>query len=834
MKTITRAKAFILVLTLCLGLSACFDNGGGGGDDDTGDGGTINGYNVNLASLEVSDGVLSPVFKQATTCYTVEVAEGVNSIDVTAAAVDDSNTLTIDGNDYTGTTTVEVSVGMNIINIKVTAEDELTDKTYSIVVNRLDGISKNPNLADLSLSDGTLSPAFYRHTESYTAEVDYNTFDITVTPLAAGVGATVTVNGETLPNGTESAPISLAVGLNYIDVEVTADDGTTRMYTVEVKRLVMEPSHNATLADLSISDGELDPGFNGEMYTSYTAKVPYTTSTFTVTPIVAGVDATVTVNGSDVPSGTASGEISLDVGVNVIDVIVTAADGMTSKTYTVEVTRYENEYIESYPVIAGKTVNEGDIVRLVNGEVETASTSINTYGESVLFTENDNENRFSIVPLTKNKTIVAYSNYSGSGYGYAQTRLMIINENDITVLDPVTISDCETGFVFFAALSENRVIVIYQDFSTRKTYARILTVNGADISPGAVTEISSRSDFRMVETKALTSNKVLITYYLSYESPDQNETCILSIEGETITVHSPTVLTNEYVSKFGKVAVLSANKILLTYYIPEDLEADPDSAYGVLLNINDDNTIIEGAHLEIDRTTYIRNIYPVALTPDRAIASYRRLDVATGKDETVAVVLDVTGEATINPGPISTVEADSYFDESTITALTSDTVVTTYSSSSNYGAACTLIHIHDDSTISIGDSTVVTGFTNFPKTTALSSTKAIISYRDYDNDYRSSARVVDFSDTGSIIGIAKETRSDGELCQVAIFDQSQYIYDLDITTGDTYYWNSSGDLSTEQRNIPPHPGFEWFDPIINFKVGTAVTDSIIDVIGVYE
>ncbi len=170
MKTITRAKAFILVLTLCLTFSACSNDGGG--SDDTGDGGTINGYNVNLASIEVSEGVLSPVFRQATTCYTVEVANDVSSIDVTTAAVDDSNTLTIDGNDYTGTATVGVSVGMNIINIKVTAEDEVTDKTYSIVVNRLDGISSNPNLADLSLSDGTLSPSFYRYTGSYSAEVD--------------------------------------------------------------------------------------------------------------------------------------------------------------------------------------------------------------------------------------------------------------------------------------------------------------------------------------------------------------------------------------------------------------------------------------------------------------------------------------------------------------------------------------------------------------------------------------------------------------------------------------------------------------------------------------
>ncbi|WP_171056436.1 cadherin-like beta sandwich domain-containing protein, partial [Paenibacillus sinopodophylli] len=46
-----------------------------------------------------------------------------------------------------------------------------------------------------------------------------------------------------------------------------------------------------------------------------------------------------TVNGIAVASGAASGDISLSVGSNTITTVVTAEDGITTKTYTLTVTR---------------------------------------------------------------------------------------------------------------------------------------------------------------------------------------------------------------------------------------------------------------------------------------------------------------------------------------------------------------------------------------------------------------------------------------------------------------------------------------------------------------
>ncbi len=94
----------------------------------------------------------------------------------------------------------------------------------------------------------------------------------------------------------------------------------------------------STLAGLTLSSGALSPAFVAATM-SYTASVPNATTSMTVTPTVTDATATVKVNGTTVTSGVASGAISLVVGSNPITVLVTAQDGTTQSTYTVDVTR---------------------------------------------------------------------------------------------------------------------------------------------------------------------------------------------------------------------------------------------------------------------------------------------------------------------------------------------------------------------------------------------------------------------------------------------------------------------------------------------------------------
>jgi hypothetical protein len=95
---------------------------------------------------------------------------------------------------------------------------------------------------------------------------------------------------------------------------------------------------NANLSNLVLSAGTLDPVFSSATI-GYTASVSSTTTTISVTPTVATPTSTVKVNGASVASGSASTPIFLLPGNNTITVTVTAQDAVTTKTYTISVTR---------------------------------------------------------------------------------------------------------------------------------------------------------------------------------------------------------------------------------------------------------------------------------------------------------------------------------------------------------------------------------------------------------------------------------------------------------------------------------------------------------------
>jgi hypothetical protein len=129
--------------------------------------------------------------------------------------------------------------------------------------------------------------------------------------------------------------ISLSVGSNPVSVAVTAQDGATvNTYTIAVTRAA---SSNADLSNLAISSGTLSPAFSSATQ-AYSATVVSDNNAITATPTVADATATVTVNNVAVASGTASGAITLSLGSNVLTVVVTAQDGVTTRTYTVDVT----------------------------------------------------------------------------------------------------------------------------------------------------------------------------------------------------------------------------------------------------------------------------------------------------------------------------------------------------------------------------------------------------------------------------------------------------------------------------------------------------------------
>ncbi|WP_165689786.1 cadherin-like beta sandwich domain-containing protein [[Flexibacter] sp. ATCC 35103] len=309
--------------------------------------GTINTYtvivtrepssNAGLADLVLNEGTLSPAFTEGNKDYTATVPNDVASITIKPVDADATATITVNGVEVpSGTPSGEIplQVGENTITTIVTAQDG-TINTYTVVVTREP--SSNAGLADLVLSEGTLSPAFTEGNKDYTATVSNDVTAITLTPVDADATATITVNGVVVPSGTASGEILLEIGENIITTVVTAQDGTISTYTVVVTREEAPAPDNAGLSDIVINDGSLSPAFNTDT-NDYRVEVPNEINSIVINPITIDPTATVEmiVNGITINDNTAP--IDLNVGENVITVIVTAEDG-TQETYTIIVNR---------------------------------------------------------------------------------------------------------------------------------------------------------------------------------------------------------------------------------------------------------------------------------------------------------------------------------------------------------------------------------------------------------------------------------------------------------------------------------------------------------------
>jgi sugar lactone lactonase YvrE len=255
---------------------------------------------------------ITPNLPSGLTLYPVGYISG------TPTVVSPATTYTITATNYAGSSSTTISIAVSLNN--------------------------NTNLSSLIISSGALSPTFISATTAYTASVSNATSTITVTPAKEEINATIQVqinNGgyTTVNSNATSSPLALNIGNNIIDVKVTAQDGTIKIYTITVNRI----SNSADLSSLILSNGTLNPSFSAAV-TNYTAGVLGTLNTITFTPTKSDTYSSISyqLNGggyTSISSGSVSPSLPLGITENTIDIKVIAQDGITVKMYKLIVTR---------------------------------------------------------------------------------------------------------------------------------------------------------------------------------------------------------------------------------------------------------------------------------------------------------------------------------------------------------------------------------------------------------------------------------------------------------------------------------------------------------------
>lgn len=201
-------------------------------------------------------------------------------------------------------------------------------------------VSNDATLSGISLSTGTLSPEFDPAEMTYSAEVPVGTNTVTVSAFTNSPYATVVGDGE----------IDVSGGTGTATITVTAEDGTTtETYTIN---FTVEKNDDASLSNLAVSAGILNPFFDAGTFT-YSVILPAGTTSVTVTALANDANATVTGDGAiDVSSGSGTATV-----------VVTAEDGTTMETYTINFTvitginEAQQQSMTVYPTVSSEYFN---------------------------------------------------------------------------------------------------------------------------------------------------------------------------------------------------------------------------------------------------------------------------------------------------------------------------------------------------------------------------------------------------------------------------------------------------------------------------------------------
>ncbi len=280
----------------------------------------------------------------STTTLTTTAANATASVTVTPTSQDPNATITVNGGAVTSGTAsgpVDLTEGANTtIDVVVTAQDGTTTRSYTLIIARAPSANASLSTIVLSPFSTLINTGTVGSTTTYTTSVSTDFASVTVTPTAQNADAIIKVNDVPVISGTASGDIALgAEGTSTtINTVVTSQDGTvTHTYSIIINHAA---SANAVLSAIALTPASIlvNTGTVGST-TTYTTSVSNATTSVTVTPTSQDANSTVAVNGIAVLSGNSSGPIALNAGQNIINTVVTAQDGTTTRTYSIIVAR---------------------------------------------------------------------------------------------------------------------------------------------------------------------------------------------------------------------------------------------------------------------------------------------------------------------------------------------------------------------------------------------------------------------------------------------------------------------------------------------------------------
>lgn len=392
-------------------------------------------------------------------------------------------------------------LGQNTVNFAVTSTDQTTDTSYNVILSVLE---TDTTLAVFSVGGQPVVTA-------QTVAIPYGQVDVSFVIQPNNAGSTITGLNVTDPNGNTTLALTtddfisynlsgLFVGTTIITFNVTSAYGTTQSYTVNLSM------QDTTLSVFTVNGTTVADGAYFDLSGSVTDIVlsiqPNNVSSTYTTPT--GTDTngdslgvTLTSSAPDV-----YGVSGLILGTNVVTFTVTAADGVTTQSYTVNLRVLSNDTSLIFFLVDNQSAADG--------------------GYYTLSQQNNTSTSATIQPNDASATVQNLSTGISSNGGYDYTF------SDIPL-------DNSTAFSFDVAAPDGTVQAYTVNVGgvsgpppvDNNTSVNSISVNGQSVSPGGTVYLANGTTSASVSISAAGSVSNLGGSNSNAES--------LQLSGNTIT-----------------------------------------------------------------------------------------------------------------------------------------------------------------------------------------------------------------------------------------------------------------------------------------------------------
>lgn len=293
--------------------------------------------------------------------YLLNIPSGVSQVEIKVNTGSDRARVLYDSNVSDNKITLtqsETKVKFVVIPYEGAAQSK--GQEYTLTLVRSVTPMNEAGLSALTVSKGSLSPAFSASTQTYTVTVPYETSTTKISVTAKDSTAKVLINTSSTAakshfdnasvGGASYTTPSLTRGqtVNYYVHVLAADGETMKTYTVKVYRSNHQESDEARLKSLSVRNYSILPSFDDSVHDYYLV-VPRSEDEVRVNVTARDSSAEILIDGRSVNSGSYR-YVDLGIGDNDIEVKVTSEDGTETESYELHIYRSSENSGSDYAI----------------------------------------------------------------------------------------------------------------------------------------------------------------------------------------------------------------------------------------------------------------------------------------------------------------------------------------------------------------------------------------------------------------------------------------------------------------------------------------------------